>query len=408
MHPPSRAAVDVKADTHPPSRAAVDVKAERLTHPPSRAAVDVKADTHAPSQQSGSGREGRYPPSQQSGSGCEGRETDPPFQQSGSGREGRYPPSQQSGSGREGRYPPSQQSGSGREGRETDPPSQQSGSGREGRYPPSQQSGSGREGRETDPPSQQSGSGREGRYPPSQQSGSGREGRETDPPSQQSGSGREGRDPPSQQSSGENQRGGLAERDSTLEAAGPEHGMKFVIDNIDKNIKPRFMSSEKQTKSIHYVQMYAARDRTDISQLSDSPPVINSSLTVDEICKTILPSPEDNDAVAEYFSTLVSRALVTHMPFFHITFADVVQWRVPHKFTEEMSQKSEVVSILCVYIVRYTVYIIQYTCRFHWVCCLRMKTNLKIWCAYWSIYMGMFLQWSNSAPLKIPLLERLM
>ena len=64
---------------------------------------------------------------------------------------------------------------------------------------------------------------------------------------------------------------------------------------------------------------------------------------MDEIFKTILPSPEDNDAIAEYFSTLVSRVLVTHTPFFSTTFADVVQWNVPHKFKKEMSRKSKVV-----------------------------------------------------------------
>ena len=176
-----------------------------------------------------------------------------------------------------------------------------------------------------------------------QQSGIGREG--TVLPSQQSGSGCE----TSQQSCGENQCSGVAEKDTnTSETAGPVTGIKIVIDDIDKNVKPRFKNFEKQTKSIHYVQIYAVRDRTDISQLSDNPPVKDPSLTVDDICKTILPSREDNDAIAEYFSILVSRALVTHMPFFSMTFDDVVQWRIPHKFTEEMSQKSEVVST-CMY-----------------------------------------------------------
>ena len=121
-------------------------------------------------------------------------------------------------------------------------------------------------------------------------------------------------------------------------------GTKIIIDNVDKNVRPGYMTSEKQTKSLHYVQMYAVKDRTDISQLSDDTPVKTPSLTTDDIFKTILPSPEDNEAMAQYFSTLVSRVLVTHVPFFTFTFADTVQWNIPHQFSKEMSKKSQVVS----------------------------------------------------------------
>ena len=59
------------------------------------------------------------------------------------------------------------------------------------------------------------------------------------------------------------------------------------------------MTSEKQTKSLHYVQMYAVRDRTDINQLSDDTPVEDPALTVNDIFKTILPSPEDNEQTVQ-------------------------------------------------------------------------------------------------------------
>ena len=60
--------------------------------------------------------------------------------------------------------------------------------------------------------------------------------------------------------------------------------------------------------------------------------------------KTILPSPNDNEIMATYFSKLVSRVLVTHMPFFKLTFADVVEWHTEHQFSQEMAKESVVVS----------------------------------------------------------------
>ncbi len=42
-------------------------------------------------------------------------------------------------------------------------------------------------------------------------------------------------------------------------------GYKIVFDNIDKNVKPRYMRSDSQIKSLHYVQSYAVRNRIDFS-----------------------------------------------------------------------------------------------------------------------------------------------
>ena len=120
-------------------------------------------------------------------------------------------------------------------------------------------------------------------------------------------------------------------------------GTKLVLDNIDSNIRPRFMTLEKKTQSVHYVQMYAVLDRTDTTQLSDVPPT-RSQLSIAEVIKTILPSPEDNQIMAKYFSVLIGRVLVTHMSYFKMTFGDVVEWHIPHQFTKEMSKPSIVVS----------------------------------------------------------------
>ena len=44
---------------------------------------------------------------------------------------------------------------------------------------------------------------------------------------------------------------------------------KLVGDNIDKNVKPREMRSDHQTRSLHYFHTYAVRDRVDMSSYSD-------------------------------------------------------------------------------------------------------------------------------------------
>lgn len=50
-------------------------------------------------------------------------------------------------------------------------------------------------------------------------------------------------------------------------------GIKIVGDNIDKNVKPRFMHSDHQGKSLHYFHCYAAQDRFDLSMPEDYPSI---------------------------------------------------------------------------------------------------------------------------------------
>ena len=45
---------------------------------------------------------------------------------------------------------------------------------------------------------------------------------------------------------------------------------------------------EKQTKSLHYVQMYGVQDRINIDHLSDDPPDQKTPVPPTEVLKTIL------------------------------------------------------------------------------------------------------------------------
>lgn len=117
-------------------------------------------------------------------------------------------------------------------------------------------------------------------------------------------------------------------------------GYKVVIDNIDKNVKPRDMRIDSQTKSLHYVQIYSVKDRVDFSSWSELP-------KDGEMCLyDILPSTADYLKLKENLSILVARTMTDNLSFFSGDFKSLVQRHVPHPYSREMSTKSEVVSVM--------------------------------------------------------------
>ena len=50
-------------------------------------------------------------------------------------------------------------------------------------------------------------------------------------------------------------------------------GAKIIGDNINKNVKPRFMRSDHQGKSLHYFHGYAVQDRFNLSMPEDYPDI---------------------------------------------------------------------------------------------------------------------------------------
>ena len=55
----------------------------------------------------------------------------------------------------------------------------------------------------------------------------------------------------------------------------PRSNYSYVIvgDNLDKNIRPRHMTSDHQTQSVHYFHCYAVQDRVDFHHLSNDEPM---------------------------------------------------------------------------------------------------------------------------------------
>ena len=123
---------------------------------------------------------------------------------------------------------------------------------------------------------------------------------------------------------------------------GPEWvGFKIVGDNIDKTVRPRHQTLDKQTQSLHYFHSYAVRDRIDFSSFSEIVPQVDLDSFDFE---TFLPTTSEDEQLKSNFSILIARILTRHVSAF-TSFSDIVPNHIVHQYHSEMSKKSEVVSL---------------------------------------------------------------
>lgn len=113
-------------------------------------------------------------------------------------------------------------------------------------------------------------------------------------------------------------------------------GFKLVMDNIDSTVRPRYMREDAQNQSLHYVQVYAVKDRIDYSSIPDPAPSSTRNIF------NIIPSSDAQ--LKKNLAILVARILVEYIQFFNKDFRDLVTTHILHKYSYQMSQKSEVVS----------------------------------------------------------------
>ena len=112
---------------------------------------------------------------------------------------------------------------------------------------------------------------------------------------------------------------------------------KLVGDNIDKDVKPRQMRCDYQTRSLHYFHTFAVKDRVDISSLSDKPPQIPADVDLTKL----LPDKADDTCLQNNFVVLMARVVCKYVPFFYRC---TVERHIEHEYSHEMSAKSVVVS----------------------------------------------------------------
>ena len=118
------------------------------------------------------------------------------------------------------------------------------------------------------------------------------------------------------------------------------YSYKLGGDNIDKDVKPRFMRQDKQTQSLHYFNVIAVRDRIDTTNLEGYTWSESSNISLSDI----LPSSDNYEQLKENFKVLVSRILCENMGFFKEHFLDIITHHIHHQYSQQMSQKSVIVS----------------------------------------------------------------
>lgn len=119
-------------------------------------------------------------------------------------------------------------------------------------------------------------------------------------------------------------------------------GYKLVGDNLDWRGKPRHQTLDSRGFEYHAFQIMAVKDRINLSHLSDKhdKPVC---LEKDFSAKSLLPTKNDIKAIQQNLCVLVARILTKHIPDFK-SLSKYVPSHISHKYSKEMSKKSEVVS----------------------------------------------------------------
>ena len=124
----------------------------------------------------------------------------------------------------------------------------------------------------------------------------------------------------------------------------PRSNYSYVIvgDNLDENIRPRHMTSDHQTQSVHYFHCYAVQDRVDFHHLSNDEPMGDVS-KLELSC--FLPTVNESDNIRRNYAKLFGRILISKFPYFHKLFNDCVPAHISYKYSEEMGCKSNTVSV---------------------------------------------------------------
>jgi hypothetical protein len=113
---------------------------------------------------------------------------------------------------------------------------------------------------------------------------------------------------------------------------------RIVGDNVDMEIAARIERKERGNKSLHWTHQFAVLDRA--SPVGDNRKQPRSDMT--QLIE-LLPHSQVQENLISRMAVLVSRVVTKYIECFQ-PFQDVVVWNIPHKYSKEMSEKSESVS----------------------------------------------------------------
>ena len=126
--------------------------------------------------------------------------------------------------------------------------------------------------------------------------------------------------------------------------------MHLCGDNWDKQLKQRYIRvGVKKVQSLNYFHSYAYSDRIDFSNFSSQVIPTRQSDTR-QIAISLLPTVDDDMAIRDSICVLISRVLYNNVPFFNMSFDGCIDWHIKHKFYDEMSKKSDIVSPISVFL----------------------------------------------------------
>ena len=129
---------------------------------------------------------------------------------------------------------------------------------------------------------------------------------------------------------------------------GDDHSIatnQYIItgDNLDKTIKPRLMTTDQQTQSLHYFHAYAALNRISFTGLSEDTPT--SRLLRSLSSSIFLPSLNDCQKLRDNYVVLVAWVICSTLKTFG-SFQNYMPKHILHKYSTAMSTKSVTVCFI--------------------------------------------------------------
>ena len=117
-------------------------------------------------------------------------------------------------------------------------------------------------------------------------------------------------------------------------------GRKITIDNFDFHQDVHYMTEENQNVDKHYLSLRQPRAWSLAVNCLMS---LSSTVLRKWTMENAIPSRTDHQQQINNYLVLVERILVKYIQCMNFL-ADVVTQHIPHKYSREMSQKSETVS----------------------------------------------------------------
>ena len=119
-----------------------------------------------------------------------------------------------------------------------------------------------------------------------------------------------------------------------------DSGRKITMDNFDYHQNVHYMTEEHQNIDKHFVSVMATENRVSGYNLSDSTPAHSIKNMDNGKC---VPSMNDHIQQRKNYITLVERIIVENIPCMKFL-ESVVTHHILHRYSKEMSMKSDTVS----------------------------------------------------------------